>query len=99
MMKTWMTCSAAALTFAFLSVGGAQAGMTPVAPGAASTVQLADCAVGFHLGPAGACIIGTPDHDDRVIERRSADEGCETHTVKRSDPDGNTETRTSSNCN
>ena len=36
---------------------------------------------------------------DRVIERRSSDEGCETRQVKRTDPDGNTETRTSSNCN
>jgi hypothetical protein len=97
-----IACSAAALAVAaFLSLGGAQAAMLPVVPDAAPNVIKADCAVGFHLGPAGACIIGTPDHveHDRVIERRSADEGCETRQVKRTDPDGNTETRTSSNCN
>ena len=55
MTKLWTIC-AAALTVALLSVGGAQAGMTPAAPGAGSDLLWADCAVGFHLGPAGACI-------------------------------------------
>ncbi len=100
MMKTLMMCSAAALTAALLSFGGAQAAMAPVAPGATPNLHKADCAIGFKLGPAGACIIGTPDHDDqeRVIERRTTDEGCATRTVKRTDPDGNSETRTTSNC-
>jgi hypothetical protein len=93
-------CAAALTVAALLSTGGAQAGMTPVAPGGAADFQLADCAVGFHIGPAGACIIGTPDHveHDRVIERRSADEGCATKTVKRTDGEGNSETRTATNC-
>ena len=100
MIKTMMTCSAAALTVAFLSVGGAQAAMAPMTSDAAPNLHKVDCAIGFHLGPAGACIIGTPDPEvrERVIERRSSDEGCATRTVKRTDPDGNTETRTTSNC-
>jgi hypothetical protein len=100
MSKTVTTCCAA-LAVAFLCAGQASAAMAPAVPSVASSLQKVDCAVGFKLGPAGACIIGTPDpvEHDRVIERRSSDEGCETRSVKRTDTDGTSETRTTSNCN
>jgi hypothetical protein len=37
-----------------LSFGPAQAAMARAIPGGAPSVQYVDCAVGFHIGPAGA---------------------------------------------
>jgi len=98
-----ITYSAAIAAFALaLSAGASQAAMAPATHFDGSNIQRTDCAVGFHLGPAGACIIGTPDVEPapRVIEEHRAthDEGCETRSVQRSDPMGNTETRTKTNC-
>ncbi len=74
--------------------------MMPSSQQGTPAVQHVDCDVGFHLGPLGSCIIGTEERHDRVIdEHRAADEGCETKSVKRTDSDGNTETRTKTNCN
>ena len=90
---------ASALILAALSQTPAVAGMTPARGLASPALQQVDCAVGFHLGPAGACIIGTPDPEPRVIEeRRATDENCETRSVKRTDERGNSETRTRTNC-
>lgn len=91
--------STAALAIgALMSTGGAQAAMSPAIHNDTSIVQRVDCAVGFHIGPAGACIIGTEERHEKVIERRATDDGCETKTVHRSDGMGNSETRTKSNC-
>jgi len=102
-----LRCAAASALAAFISVGPTQAAMSPAHYGQdANPTDLhhADCAVGFHIGPAGACVIGTdnpppPPPDRRVIiEHRSVDEGCQTKSVKREDAAGNSETRTKTNC-
>jgi hypothetical protein len=47
-------------------------------------IQHVDCAVGFHLGPVGTCVIGTDDPaPPAVIERRDDNVGCETKSVRR----------------
>ena len=99
-MLKLMSCAAAIAFAASISAGPSQAAMYPTTPSAAPQVVNVDCAVGFHIGPAGACILGTPpEHHDRVIEeRRGAAEGCETRSVHRSDSEGNSETHTATNC-
>jgi hypothetical protein len=79
-----------------LSFAPAQAAMSPTLRTGDASVQRVDCAVGFHIGPAGACIIGTDDH--AVVEHRATDEGCETKSVTRTDDTG-TVTKTKTNCN
>lgn len=98
-------CAAAAAIAAFMSIGYAQAAMSPAAHYGASNVQRVDCAVGFHLGPLGTCVVGVdnppPPPPDRpvVVERRDpADQGCETKSINRTDSAGNSETRTKTNC-
>ena len=99
-MKTFPVCAAVVAASALFGAGAARAAMTPAAHFAPPAVERVDCAVGFHIGPAGACIIGTPEPEHRVIEeRRATDDGCETRSVQRSDDMGNTETRTKTNCN
>ncbi len=97
------SCAAAAGIAAFLSAGAAQAAMSPSVHYASPRVQLADCAVGFHIGPLGTCVIGTDAAPNgpppAVIERRATDEGCATRSVKRTDAAGNSETHTATNCN
>jgi hypothetical protein len=51
----------------------------------------------------GTCVIGTDEPRDAppppVVEHRSVDEGgCETRSVNRTDSEGNSETRTKTNC-
>ena len=95
----WITGSAATVAIGVLaSGGGAQAAMSPTVHYDTSSVQRVDCAVGFHLGPAGACILGTEEHHERVIERRATDEGCQTKTVHRSDDMGHSETHSRTDC-
>ncbi|HLH48793.1 MAG TPA: hypothetical protein VKV96_05590 [Roseiarcus sp.] len=79
--------------------------MYPAVNHPASNLHHIDCAVGFHIGPLGTCVIGDdsgppppPPPDRVIIEHRSADEGCETKSVKREDAAGNSETRTKTNC-
>ena len=100
MNRYGITGSAAALAIvAFVSCGAAQAAMSPVVHNDTSIVQRVDCAVGFHLGPAGACIIGTDSPPrEKLIERRATDDGCETKSVHRSDGMGNSETHTKTDC-
>ena len=99
-MRLSLGSAAAAAMFVCLGVSGAQAAMPANLHTSNSAVTRVDCAVGFHLGPAGACIIGTdePRRDDTVIERRATDEGCQTKSVQRTDAMGNTETHTRTNC-
>jgi len=102
-------CGAAATLASLISIGSTQAAMAPAVNAGNLTIQHVDCAVGFHLGPAGACILGTdndrpppPPHavvvdpPPVVVERR--DGGCETKSVNRTDAEGNSETKTKSNC-
>ena len=102
-------CAAAAAIAALMSVGPAQASMYPAAHYGAPNVHAVDCAVGFHLGPLGTCVIGVDNPPPppavvvnpppAVVEHRSADEGgCETKSVKRTDTMGNSETHTKTNC-
>jgi len=94
-----ISCAAAMSAIGVLFAGGAQAAMSPALQFRALNVQHVDCAVGFHIGPAGACIVGTDEErHDTVIEKRATDEGCKTKSVTRSDDMGNSETRTKTNC-
>ena len=80
--------------------------MLPVPRYAASYVQHVDCAVGAHLGPLGACIVGNDDNGaPAMVEHRSADvpdqrdtNGCASKSVTRTDDTGNSETKTKTNC-
>jgi hypothetical protein len=88
------------------SVTVAQAAMLPVPHYATPSVHQIDCAVGAHLGPLGACIVGNDDNRaPAVVEHRSADVpdhhdagGCATKSVNRTDDTGNSETKTKTNC-
>ena len=99
-MRGIIGVSTAASLAALLSGGAAQAAMSPDIHHQAAGVQRVDCAVGFHIGPAGACILGDEEHrdHDKVIERRATNEGCETKTVRRSDDMGDSETHTKTDC-
>jgi hypothetical protein len=101
-------CSAAALVGAgamLASAASAQASMIPVSRYATPFVQHVDCAIGAHIGPVGACIIGNDENPPVVVEHRVADapgpqgaDGCATTSVTRTDGTGNTETHTKTNC-
>jgi len=101
-------CFAAALVGAgamLASVGATQAAMLPAPHYAAPTVQYVDCAIGAHLGPLGACIIGHDDNPPAVMEHRVIDapdpqavDGCATKSVTRTDGSGASETQTKTNC-
>jgi hypothetical protein len=103
-------CAAAAAIAAFMSIGSTQAAMFPTIHDGAPNIHHVDCAVGFHVGPVGTCVLGVdrppPPRDDApvVIEHRAVDEsvpvdgGCETKSVNRTDSAGNSETRTKTNC-
>ena len=98
-MLKLMSCGAAIAFAASISVGPTQAAMYPISPSSGPQAIPVDCAVGFHIGPAGACVLGTEERHDRVIEeRRATDEGCATHSVNRTDAAGNSETHTTTNC-
>ena len=101
-------CSAAALVGAgamLASVAATQATMLPVSRYATPYVQHVDCAVGAHIGPLGACILGTDDKPPVVVEPRAGDapnpqgaDGCATKSVTKTDTEGNSETKTKTNC-
>jgi hypothetical protein len=100
-------CSAAALVGAGAMLASAtttQATTLRVSHYATPYVHHVDCAVGAHIGPLGACIIGNDDNPPVVVEHRGVDpspqgaDGCSTKSVTKSDGMGNTETRTKSNC-
>jgi len=94
-------CSAAAIVAlgaTFASVVPSQAAMYPAAHFTTPYVQHVDCAAGFHLGPVGACILGTDDHRPDVAEHRDDNGGCDTKSVTKQDAAGNSETKTKTNC-
>lgn len=95
--------AAVAAIAAFISIGGSQAAMSPAIHHGASNIHRVDCAVGFHLGPLGTCVIGVdnpppPDRPVIVEHRADVDQGCETKSVNRTDSAGNSETKTKTNC-
>ena len=100
--------SAAALVGAgalLVSVATTQATMLPVSRYATPNVHYVDCAIGAHIGPLGACIIGHDDNPPVVVEHRVIDapdpqgvDGCTTKSVTRTDGSGDTETHTKTNC-
>jgi hypothetical protein len=101
-------CFAAALVGAgamLASVATTQATMLPVSSYATPYVQYVDCAIGAHIGPLGACIIGHDDNSPGVVEHRVIDapdpqaaDGCSTKSVTRTDGNGDSETHTKTNC-
>jgi hypothetical protein len=107
-LRQLIGCSAAALVGAgamLASATGAQATMLPVSHYATPYVHQVDCAIGAHIGPLGACILGANDNPPVVVERPIVEapappvaDGCSTKSVTRTDGAGNTETHTSSNC-
>ena len=78
-----------------LSFTPAQAAMTPPLHSGVASIQHVDCAVGFHIGDGGVCIIGAEEHHDRVVAEPRP--GCETKSVTRSDDTGSV-TKTQTNC-
>ncbi|MGD1015264.1 MAG: hypothetical protein ABR863_02325 [Roseiarcus sp.] len=106
--RHFIGCFAAALVGAgatLASVGATQATMLPVSRYATPYVQHVDCAIGAHIGPLGACIIGHDDNPPVVVEHRVIDtpdpqavDGCSTKTVTRTDGNGDSETHTKTNC-
>ena len=101
-------CGASIALASLISIGSTQAAMAPAANAGNANVRYVDCAVGFHIGPAGACILGVdkdpPPPPPRaivvdpppVVEHNEG--GCETKSVNRTDAEGNSETKTKSNC-
>lgn len=65
-------------------------------------VHQADCAVGMHIGPVGACIGDddrSPPPPPAMVEHRSAaPEGCETKSVTKTDGMGDSKTKTKTDC-
>ena len=87
------------------SVAATQAVTLPVTHYPSPPVRQVDCAVGAHIGPLGACILGNEDNPPVVVEHRVIDgadpqaaDGCSTKSVTRTDPSGVSETRTKTNC-
>jgi hypothetical protein len=94
-------CSAAAIISVAAMLAGvvpSQAAMQHAAFYASSDVRHVDCAVGAHVGPVGGCILGTDDPHPVVAEHRDNNGGCETKSVSKQDAQGNTETKTKTDC-
>src|SRR5450432_3070601 len=71
MIRHYLIGSAFALALA--SAVPASAGTFAAPLNSNLPIQTVGCAVGAHLGPLGACVIGTEDPPPVVIERRAAD--------------------------
>ncbi len=92
-------CTAAAALAVFLPIGATQAAMSPAVHYGVSNIQHVDCAVGFHLGPVGTCVLGVDNPPPPVVVERPVDPpGCETKSVKRTNGEGDSVTRTTTNC-
>lgn len=105
-------CVAAAAIASFISIGATRAAMAPIVHQSGPIYQNVDCAVGFHIGLIGGCVIATDNEGPSApppavivdgpapvaIERRAVDDGCQTQTVNRTDAAGNSETTTITNC-
>ena len=98
MVRTLMSCAAAAALAGFLSIGASEAAMSPAVQYQAPTIHHVDCAVGMHMGPAGVCIVGVEEHHEKVIEHRSSDENCKTKSVTKENDMGETQTKTMTKC-
>lgn len=98
MVRTLMSCAAAAALAGFLSTGPSQAAMSPAVQYGNPTIQQVDCAVGMHIGPTGACVVGVEEHHDKIIEHRSSDEDCKTKSVTKQNEMGDTKTKTMTKC-
>jgi hypothetical protein len=76
-----------ALALALASTVPASAGTFAAPLNSNLPIQTVGCAVGAHIGPLGACVIGTEDPPTVVIEHRAADapppppDGTTTKTV------------------
>src|SRR5271170_3808790 len=98
-------CAAAAAIATCMSIGSPQVAMSPITHYETPNVHQVDCAVGLHIGPLGTCILGVdnsppppPEDPPVVVERRGVDDGCQTKSVSRTDSEGNSETKTMTNC-
>jgi hypothetical protein len=102
-------CGASAAIASLISIGAAQAAMAPPVRPAMPNVHYVDCAIGFHIGPAGACILGVDNRppppppgavvvDPPPVVVQGKDPGCETKTLSQTDAAGNNETKTKTNC-
>jgi hypothetical protein len=94
-------CVAAAAIASFISISATRAAISPVVHQTGPIYKNIDCAVGFHIGAAGACIIGTDDGPAvpppaAVVDAPSTD--CQTETVNKTDSAGNSVTKTRTNC-
>ena len=55
----FVICGAGAAVASLLTLGAAEAAMsTPAQVGVKAPIERVDCAVGFHIGPLGTCVIG-----------------------------------------
>jgi hypothetical protein len=102
-------CGASAALASLISIGSTQAAMAPAVNTGSPKVHFVDCAVGFHIGPAGACILGVDNDppppppravvvDPPPVVVEHSEGGCVTKSVNRTDAEGNSETKTKSNC-
>jgi hypothetical protein len=92
-------CSAiVAISAMFASVAPTQATMYHTTDFSTPYVQRVDCAVGFHLGPVGTCVVGADEPRAAVVEHRDDNAGCEKKTITKQDSDGNSMTKTKTNC-
>ena len=82
----------------FASIAPTRATMYRIPQYSTPYIQHVDCAVGFHLGPLGTCVIGGDDPGPAVVERHDDNVGCETKAVTKQDAAGNSVTKTKTNC-
>jgi hypothetical protein len=99
-VRKLVVCSAAAVAVGavFASIAPTQANMYRITQYSTPYIQHVDCAVGFHLGPLGTCVIGADDPGPAVVERHDDNVGCETKSVTKQDAAGNSVTKTKTNC-
>jgi hypothetical protein len=102
-MRKIITSSALAAMSLIMTGGATYAAMAPTIPDDPAKIVRVDCAAGVHLGPSGTCILGTDDRappppPPAVVERPAVDPGCTTRTEKRTNGEGDSQTRSVTNC-
>ena len=107
----FVICGAGAAVASLLTLGAAEAAMsTPAQVGVKAPIERVDCAVGFHIGPLGTCVIGVEnaapppaavvvDPPPAVVENPGPAGGCETQSVKKENAQGESVTHSRTNCN
>jgi len=90
--------AAVAVGAMFASISPTQATMYRITQYSTPYIHHVDCAVGFHLGPLGTCVIGVDDPGPAAVERHDDNVGCETKSVTKQDAAGNSVTKTKTNC-